>query len=146
MTLTGMALVEAIRDGSVTPPSGISTMGLDRTHQWITGLEPGRVTMEWEVDPAYLNLEGAVMCTWLAAMADQAVFFASNAACREGEGTRMASFHLDVARNIGGGSLRLEAEVLNRMGDRMTARCELFDAAGQLAAVFNATLDVIEVG
>lgn len=146
MTLTGMALIEAIRGGSVTPPSGISTMGLDGTHRWITGLEPGKVTMEWEVDPGYLNLEGAVMCTWLAAMADQAVFFASNSLCDQGEGTRMASFHLDVARNVGGGRLRLEADVLNRMGDRMTARCELHDDAGDLVAVFSATLDVIEVG
>jgi acyl-coenzyme A thioesterase PaaI-like protein len=141
--VNGMELVEAIRAERADPPSGISTLGLDKTHRWITSVEPGRVTLSWEVDDAYLNLEGAVICVWTAALADQAMFFATNTLCAEGEGTRMADLHLRVITNVTGGTLDIDARVLERVGDRMHAVCDFRDESGALTAQVTAVVDVI---
>lgn len=139
----GPELVDAIRRGEVEPPAGIVTLGLDRTHEWITDLSPGRVRMVWEADSAYANLEGATFCTWLAALADQAVFFATNTLCTDGESTRMRSFRLDCHDNLTGGVLVLEAQVAERDGDELDAVCQLSTGDGAPIATFTATVGVI---
>ncbi|TFV88055.1 hypothetical protein E4P40_10520 [Blastococcus sp. CT_GayMR20] len=137
-----MALVRAIRDEQAEPPSGIRTLGLDRTHRWLRSVEPGRVLLDWLVDDAYLNLEGAVICSWIAALGDQALFFAASTLCADGEGTRMAQFDVRLLENITGGSVAVEARVLRRVEDRLHCECS-FTVDGDLKALMIATIDVV---
>lgn len=139
---TGMQLVDAIREGRSDPPAGITTLGLDRTHHWLTTVEPGHVELTWDVEPAYFNLDGAVICSWIVALADQALFFAGQTLCAEGEGTRMASLGLDCIENIGEGALSIVAHVDERVGDRLHATCEMRTADQRLAARVTAVIDV----
>lgn len=138
----GMDLVNAIREERSDPPSGILTLGLDQTHRWITALDPGRVSFEWTVDEAHLNLEGAVICPWIVALADQALFFASNTLCADGESTRMADLHVRCIASITGGVAAIDAVVERRVGDRFACRCD-FRQAGELVAQAVATIDVV---
>lgn len=140
---TGMDLVNAIREERADPPSGIRTLGLDRTHRWLTVVEPGHVEMRWEVDDAYFNLESAVICSWTVALADQALFFAGNTLCGEGEGTRMASLGLDCIHNISSGVVTIDARIRERADDRMFGVCDFLLDDGRLAASVVGTMDVI---
>ena len=139
----GMDLVNAIRTEQAEPPDGIKTLGLDTTHHWITDLSPGRVVFKWTVDPAYFNLEGAVICSWTTAVGDQALFLASNTLCAQGEGTRMAQFSLENLSNITHGDLTITGLIDRRVGDRMWGTCTFVDSDGNLAARMNAQLDII---
>lgn len=138
---TGMELVDAIRAERAKPPSGISTLELDRTHRWLTEVEPGRVVMIWKVEDRYANLEGAVICSWLVALADQALFFASNTICGEGESTRMRDLQFRHLRNIMAGSVTIEAVIDDRVDDDMIGRCS-FTTDDELAAVVDVRIEV----
>jgi acyl-coenzyme A thioesterase PaaI-like protein len=140
---TGIELVEAIRAGRAEPPPGIATLGLDRTHEWLTAVEPGRVEMVWEVEGRYANLEGAVICSWIVALADQALFFATQTACLPGEGTRMSTLQLECIHNVDAGPLRIVAEVDSRADDRFHGSCVMRTADGELAARVTAVIDIL---
>jgi acyl-coenzyme A thioesterase PaaI-like protein len=139
---SGPELIELIRAEKAEPPSGIRTLGLDRAHRWLTVVEPGHVELEWEVDGDHLNLEEAVICSWVAALADQAMFFASNTLCADGEGTRMSDLHLRCVRNITGGTVRIDARVRERVDDTMVCTCQLVGDDGLLYADVTAMIDV----
>lgn len=137
-----MELIELIRTERADPPSGIRTMGLDRTHRWITELAPGRVVMAWLVDDLHDNLEGAVICSWLVAIADQALFFASNTLCGEGEGTRTEMIALASHHNVTGGTVQVAASIDDREGDQMAGSCSFTLEDGTLAATVTATISI----
>ncbi len=141
---TGKKLVDEIRAGRATPPPGIATLGLDVTHRWITVQEPGVTTFVWTVDPAYSNLEGAVICSWLIALADQALFFASNSLCNEGESTRMRSLRFEQSANITGGDVTIAARIVDREGAAMTGRCEFELEDGSVAATVDAYILIVD--
>jgi acyl-coenzyme A thioesterase PaaI-like protein len=143
--VTGMALIEAIRSETSDPPSGILTLGLGGTHRWLETLGVGRAVFHWPVDDAHLNLEGAVICSWIAALGDQALFFAATSVCGDGEGTRMAEFTTRTMANVTGGTLVIDARINRRVGDRLYGRCT-FTSEGDLAAEVYATIDVISAG
>jgi len=140
---TGIELVEDIRAGRATPPSGITTLGLDRTHEWLTVVESGHVVLEWPVDTDHSNLEGAVISVWLTALADQTLFFATQTVCGPGEGTRMASLQLDCIENVTEGTLTVDGRVDQRSADRLHCTCEMRRDDGVLAARVTAVIDVI---
>jgi acyl-coenzyme A thioesterase PaaI-like protein len=139
---TGMDLVNAIRSGQARPPAGISTLGLDSTHEWLTTVEPGHIEMTWDVETRYFNLENAVICSWLVALADQALFFATQTLCGDGESTRMASLQLDCVRSISGGKLKIVARVIERVHDRFYCECTMSTDDG-LGARVSAIVDVV---
>jgi len=140
--VTGMALVDAIREERTEPPSGIRTLGLDATHRWLRSVEPGHVVLDWAVDDAYLNLEGAVLCSWMSALGDQALFFAASTVCGEGEGTRMAEFGVRLLENITAGTVAIEARIVRRVGDRLFGECS-FTVGDDVAALMTATIEVV---
>lgn len=141
--VTGMALVDAIRNEEADPPSGIATLGLGGTHHWLTTMEPGRAVMTWPVDDRYLNLEEAVICTWIACLGDQAMFFAASSVCLAGEGTRMATFGTTLIANVtSGDELVVDARVVRRVDDRLHLTC-VFSVADEPVAEMTAVIDVV---
>ena len=140
--LRGIRLIDATRQGKADPPTGIRTLGLDGTHHWIVDLGPGTTTFRWPVDPACLNLEGAVNCSWTVASADQALFFASNALCALGESTWTIEPNLSAFENITSGTIAGAAQVLGREGDTLLCRYDLTDYQGVLAASVDARIEI----
>lgn len=140
---TGMELVNAIRAGEAAPPPGIATLGLDRTHHWITSLEPGRVELVWQVEPAYANLEGAVLCSWLVALADQALFFAAKSLCGEAEETRMSALTFEALENVYAGELAILGVIDDRKADAFSGVCTMTLPDGTVAARVSATISVV---
>lgn len=139
----GPALIDAIRGEKAEPPPGIKTLGLDAAHRWISRLEGGEVDMTWAFDPAYTNTEGAVLCSWTTALADQALFFAATSLCLPGEKTRMALLSLVCLENIISGPVTIAARVPGRFADRMTGTCTFTPPDGVIAAVVTAVIDVV---
>lgn len=140
---TGMDLIEAIKREEHDPPAGIATLGLAGTHRWLTELAPGRAAFSWPVDPAYANLEGAVICSWTVALADQALFFAGQTLCGEGTTTRMRSLQLDCVRNIDQGEVEIVATIDEQLSDKLFGRCEFRASDGSLLARVAATIDLV---
>jgi acyl-coenzyme A thioesterase PaaI-like protein len=138
-----MQLIEDIRAGRATPPSGITTLRLDRAHHWLTEVAPGVVTMVMPFDDAHLNLEDALICSWLIAVADQAMFFASNSACAEGEMTRMQSLRFETMANITSGDVTFVAKVDERVDEVMHCSCVIRASDGSTAATVEASIAVI---
>jgi acyl-coenzyme A thioesterase PaaI-like protein len=137
-----MELVAAIRAEKAEPPAGIATLRLDQTHRWITALEPGHVELMWDVQPEYANLEGAVICSWLAALADQALFFASRTLCGEGEETRTRRLSLDYAENVYDGQVTIRADIGRREGSALHGTC-VMTVEGREVVRVDALIDVI---
>ena len=140
---TGVEKIQAICDERADPPSGIRTLGLDGTHKWITTLEPGHVEFTWPIDERHHNLEGAVICSWTIAVADQAMFFAGLTLCGEGEATRMSDLHFQAIDNITSGPMSVDARIERRIEDRMYGTCTIRDLHGQVAARAAIVLDVV---
>ena len=139
----GMSVIAAIRAEQAEPPSGIRTLGLDVVHRWITHLGPGAVDLEWEVDHAYSNLEGAVLCSWSTALADQALFFAATTLCRAGERTRMAQLTLSCLQNLTQGTVLIAARILPRSGDRLVGTCTFTTDDESVAVLVTAVMDIV---
>jgi acyl-coenzyme A thioesterase PaaI-like protein len=140
----GFQLIQSIKDGAQTPPPGISTLRLDGGPKWIESFAPGRAVMHWDVDSAYFNLEGAVICSWLACLADQAVFYATNTLLAEGENTRVASLRMDFIENVVSGRLTIEAVVVGRGADSLVTECRMLLDNGQTAVVATATSRIVK--
>ena len=141
---TGMELVNAIREERSDPPSGIRTLEVDRTHNWLTRVEPGHVEMVWSVEDRYQNLEGAVIAPWTMTLADQALFFASNTLCGAGEGTRLERLAFALVRNINVGvELHIVATIDVRVDDWMRGRCD-FLVGQDLMAYATAEIRIID--
>lgn len=139
--MTGMELIEMIRAGKASPPSGIATLGLDRTHRWDLTVSPGQASFRWAVDERYLNLDDAVICSWLVALADQALFFAGTSLCADGESTRMDQISLRCFEDVKDGDVEFSARIDRRAGDRLFGTCDIA-VGGALKAQVTATLDV----
>ena len=140
---TGPELIDLIRAEKSSPPSGIRTLGLDQTHRWLDSVEPGRVALTWTVDDRYLNLEGAVICSWIVALADQAIFYAGMTLCGENEVTRMVDIRLTTVENINSGDVSIIATVDGRSGDDLLCTCDFRSSEGVLLARIAATVTVV---
>lgn len=137
-----MELIAAIKAGTQVPPAGIVTLKLTGGREWIESFAPGHVVANWDVDPAYYNLEDAVIAGWLACLAEQMVFYATNTLIDEGEVTRTVDFRLTYLENIEKGRVRMEARVDRREGNTMWVDVRFLSAGGALMTKAAATVEV----
>lgn len=131
----GMKLIQSIKDGTQKPPAGIKTLRLDLGPEWIDHFEPGFARFYWNADPAYYNLEDAVICSWLGCLADQATFYATNTLTEEGEVTRVVTSQMSFFENITTGRIRIESRVQGRSGDTMTTIVHFYLPDDRVAAM-----------
>lgn len=141
---TGMQVIKSIKDGLQKPPEGIVTLGLDRGQRWIDHFESGFARMVWEADPRYYNLEDAVICSWLACLADQAVFYATNTLVEDGEVTRIRELSMTYLRNISSGRVVIESRVEGRSDNLMFTRVVFLNGEEGPAAMASATTQVVK--
>jgi acyl-coenzyme A thioesterase PaaI-like protein len=140
---TGRDIVRAIRREEHPAPPGIITLGLDRAHRWITRLGDGEADLSWTFDAAYTDDGGALLSSWTAAVADQALFFAGMTLCADGQRTRTSSLAVSCLADIYAGPVSIRARVQGRSGDRMAGTCALVVPDGSTAALVTAVLDVV---
>lgn len=138
----GMQLIRSIRDGTQTPPAGITTLGLDGGERWIEHFEEGYARVRWQTDPAYFNLEGAVICSWLACLADQAIFYATNTLLDEGEITRVVSLNMTYGEPVVGDEIVIEARVISRDPGGMISEAR-FTRDGTLVVLATAVSHIV---
>lgn len=136
---TGMELIQAIREGRQQPPTGIATLKLDKGPEWIRTVEPGAASMVWPVSDEYKNLEGAVICSWLACLADQCMFYATAPLLDGDEINRVVDLNMKYLRNVYDGEVRISAKVLSHEDNMLQTEARLTDAEGNLLVLANTT-------
>lgn len=139
----GMDIIQAIKDGTQAPPAGIVTLGLDGGERWIADFGPGHAQVRWDVDPAYFNLEGAVICSWLGCLADQAIFYATNTLLDAGKVTRIATMNMTYGDPVTGGTVLIDARVINHDDGQLISEAR-FTCAGKLVALATAVSRIVD--
>lgn len=128
----GMKVIESIKAGVQVPPAGITTLRLDRGFEWIESISPGRAIAKWTYDPAYDNLENATIAGWVACLAEQVMFYATNTLIEAGQVTRTTDLRLTYLENITAGVIRFEGWVETYKNDTMWVECRFTDADGNI--------------
>ncbi len=145
-TIEGLRVLQAIKDGTQSPPAGIVTLGLDRGSSWLKSFSPGHVTAIWDVDAAYRNLEGATIAAWLACLADQMAFYAACTVLDSGATSRMLDLRLTCHRPVLAGRLDMLAEVEVTTPGVIWARTKFRLDSGELAVTSTAMMSVVASG
>lgn len=141
--MNGLQVIEAIKAGAQTPPPGIETLKLDQGWKWIKEIQPGRVVARWDYDSAYDNLERATIAGWVACLAEQAVFYASNTLIDATQVTRTTSLSVELGEPIKSGYVDFEAEVETYENGTMWLACRFRFPDGRLAARASAVVKVL---
>lgn len=129
------ALDAIVSRTAADPPPMVRTLRMPGLDGW----EPGRVWVEWKVDPDMFHGAGAVFGGYIGALADGMLSLAAFSTLSDDEVFTTSDLRVAFFRPITGGVVRIEARVLNR-GRRMAhveATFTLED--GKLAAKATAT-------
>lgn len=137
------SLLDAIGDGTTTPPEAIRTTrlveGLAGSLRW----EPGRITRRWTVGTWAHNPDGTVFGGLIAALADQVTSFAAFTILGDDEASRTASLQVDYFRPVIGPHVTVEARIVNRSRRLIHTETEIVRADGKVAAHARAVLAIV---
>jgi uncharacterized protein (TIGR00369 family) len=120
-------------------PPFISTLGLPPISRW----EPGRVWLEWQVQPSVFQSSQAVFGGFIAALADHALGFPAMSLLADDEVLTTSNLHVSFLRPVLGGRLRIESRVVHRGKRMMHVEATFTRDDGKLAAVATATQVII---
>lgn len=138
----GMSVIQSIKDGVQVPPSGITTLKLDRGWEWIESFGEGKAVAHWDIDPAYFNLEDAVIAGWVACLSEQVMFYATNTLIKAGEVTRTVDLRITYIENLTAGRVRFEAEVEKYEHGKMWVEARFYLPGEVLATKASAIVEV----
>lgn len=100
-----------LADGSAeTKPPCVKTLNLPQLSGWL----PGRVWLQWKVDPSFFHGGGAVFGGYLAALADQALGLAMPTILEDGEVFTTSDLRFSFFRPVTEGTLHIEAQIVHR--------------------------------
>jgi acyl-coenzyme A thioesterase PaaI-like protein len=141
----GIDVIRSIKEGVQKPPAGITTLRLDRGWEWIESFGDGRAVAHWEVDPAYFDLEDAAIAGWVACLAEQVMFYATNTLIKADEVTRTVDLRLSYIERLRAGRIRFEANVEKYEDRTMWVEARFFLPNGALAVKAAAIVEVHDV-
>ena len=95
--------------GEAEPPF-VKSLAIPYPDMW----EPGRVTSTWPVDARFLNERGVIFGGYLAALSDSALGMVTMSVLEAGESFATSDLRTSFFRPVRGGTLAIEAEVINR--------------------------------
>ena len=129
--MTGLQVLEAIRDGRIEAPGVIQTLG-----GGIEEIEEGRVVFWLDPDERHTNPMGTVHGGILATFLDSAMGCAVQSALPEGKGYTTLELGVNFVRPVMPGAARIRAEgrVLHRGSRTATAEGRVVDGEGRLVA------------
>jgi uncharacterized protein (TIGR00369 family) len=139
---SGLAFLEAIRDGELPPPPIANLMGLE-----LTEVAPGLVVFECEPDESAYNpigtVHGGLMCT----LADSVTACAIHSTLEAGLGYTSIDLNVSYLRPVTAASGRLRATgQVTKSGRRVGfASAEIVDGAGRLVASATTSCLIFEV-
>jgi uncharacterized protein (TIGR00369 family) len=141
--MTGLQLLEALRDGEIPPPGVVRTLG-----GGIESVEEGRVVFWLEPDDRHTNPMGATHGGVLATLLDSAMGCAVQSALPEGRGYTTVELSVNFVRAVmpGSGRILAEGRVLHAGGRVATAEGRMTTADGKLVAHAKTTCLVLEGG
>jgi len=117
----------------------VGTLNLPTVKSW----EPGRVTMEWHVDPGVFHPRGGVFGGYIAALADRALATAAMTLLEDHEAFTTADLHVSNFRQVSEGILTIEARIIHRGKTLIQCEAEFFRHDGKLSNKATATQAVI---
>ncbi len=129
--LTGLAFLEAIRDGRLPPAPVSQLMGFA-----LTEVEAGRAVFECEPSASHYNPIGSVHGGIISTLLDSALSCAVHSTLPAGTGYTTAELKVNFVRPVvtGTGRLRSEGRVIHAGSRLATAEARLTDASGKLFA------------
>jgi uncharacterized protein (TIGR00369 family) len=129
--LSGLAFLEAIRDGGLPPAPVSQLMGFA-----LTEVEAGRAVFECEPSESHYNPIGSVHGGIISTLLDSALSCAVHSTLPTGAGYTTAELKVNFVRPVlaGTGRLRAEGRVIHAGSRLATAEARLTDAAGKLYA------------
>lgn len=129
--LSGLALLEGIRDGRLPAPPMPTVLGFR-----LVAVSEGFARFQGSPSADHLNPLGTVHGGWYAAILDSALGCAVHATCPAGTLYTTLEFKLNLVRPLptDGGVLTCEGVVRHRGGRTATSEANLTDARGRLFA------------
>lgn len=128
-------------DGTVKSRSPHAvTLNLPRLSGWL----PGRVWLQWKVDPNLFHPGGAVFGGYLAALADQALGFAMATILEDGEVFTTSDLRLSFFRPVTEGTLHVEAQIVHRGRGMAHVEVVLTRDDGKVAGKATATQVIVQ--
>lgn len=103
--MSGLQVLEAIRDGRIDHPSMAHTLGFR-----LTGVEEGRAVISGETGPDYCNPNGTIHGAWPAALLDSCMGSAVHSMLPPGAGFTVVEFKIDLVRSITTDTGQVQAE------------------------------------
>ncbi len=103
--------LDKIADGTAESKApAVDTLKLPQLSGWL----PGRVWLQWKVDPNVFHGGGTVFGGYLAALGDQALGLAMLTVLEDGEVFSTSDLRFSFFRPVSEGTLHIEAEVVHR--------------------------------
>ena len=141
-TMTGLAFLEAIRDGTLPAPPMAQLLGFE-----LSQVERGRAVFEGTPGPQHYNPIGSVHGGFAATLLDSCMACAVQSTLAQGLGYTTLEFKINLVRALSDttGKVRAEGTVL-AVGRRIaTADGRLLDAQGKLYAHATTTCLILEL-
>ncbi len=129
--LSGLDVLEAIRDGRIEHPSMAHTLGFR-----LTSVENGYAVISGSTGPDYCNPNGTIHGAWPAALLDSAMGSSVHSTLPPGASFTVVEFKIDFVRpiSIDTGAVRAEGKIV-RVGKQLgMANGELLDEKGRMLA------------
>jgi len=140
MVMSGMEVMQAIRDGILPPPPIAKLIGFR-----VSAVEPGRIVMELDADESLENTIGLLHGATAAALLDTAMGCAISTMLPAGQSSVTLDLKLTYLRplSVKSGTIQAEGRLI-KLG-RQTSYTEGFvrDGAGNLAVHATATFSMI---
>ncbi len=129
--MTGLAVLEAIRDGGIPHPSMAHTLGFR-----LTEVSEGRAVITGETGPDYCNPNGSIHGGWSAAVLDSAMGSAVHSTLPAGADFTIVEFKIDFVRPVTKttGTVMAEGTIVNVGKQIGRADGVMRDAEGRVLA------------
>ena len=129
--LSGLDVLEAIRDGRIEHPSMAHTLGFR-----LTEVADGFAVITGTTDAAYCNPNGTIHGAWPAALLDSAMGSSVHSTLPPGASFTVVEFKIDFVRPIpiDTGAVRAEGRVVRAGRQLGMANGELLDEKGRVLA------------
>jgi uncharacterized protein (TIGR00369 family) len=131
-----------LQAGKATPPPVTETLRLGLLNDW----GPGWARKTWTPDAAVLNGDGSLFGGYIAALADQALTFASLTVIEDGEAFRTTNLSVQFFRVGRAHPLEIEARVLVRSKRLVSVEADFRRPDGELIAKASAQQAVLPGG
>lgn len=117
----------------------VDTLDLPPVKTW----EPGRVTMEWEVNEKVFHPRGAVFGGYIAALADRVLGTVTMTVLEDHEAFTTADLNVSFFRPVSSGTLTIEARIIHRGKSLVQAEVDFIRDDGKLSNKATATQAII---